>query len=248
MTLLKRILCAVVLFALITAIFAITVGAKDGIAASLLIDDANLIKKGAAVTDAIADFERSTGLTLYIVTTNISYATPYDFKISTAGNVIVLIIEKGYPANYYELFTYGDPHGKISDTEAERILDDSTVYNEIKWGDVDSGVLRFIELSEKAYTGILQESVLKTIVISMALAMVIAVIPVVITVVKYKRKLKSAVYPLERYARLDLDGNQSSDAFIGSFVTRTRINTSSGGGSRSGGGRSGGGGGSRGRR
>lgn len=244
MKLSKRILFALLITLAVSVALAIFASAAP--AAEHLDDRANLIRNDGAVKAAIAGFEEKCGAELYILTSNESYPTPYDFGVSSSGDKIILIIEGGSSECYYELFTYGDPHGKINDTEAERILDDSTVYNEIKWGDVDRGVLRFIELSEKAYTGILQESVLKTVVISMALAMVIAVIPVVITVVKYKRKLKSAVYPLERYARLDVDGNQCSDAFIGSFVTRTRINTSSGGGSRSGGG--GGGGGSRGRR
>jgi uncharacterized membrane protein YgcG len=95
---------------------------------------------------------------------------------------------------------------------------------------------------------VLQESVLRTVMISLVLALIFSTIPVIIIIVKYKRKAKGTSYPLERYASLYLHDNRCSDNFMGSFVTRTRINTSSGTRSGGGGGRSGSRGGSMGRR
>ena len=247
MTIRKRFLSVIALLSLMIAALAVTAWAKDGIEASIYRDDASLISNDAAVLDAIADFERSTGKTIHIVTTEESYATPYSLGISTSGDVIILIIEKDYSENYYELFIYGEPDSRITVDESDRILDDPEVYDNIKFGSVDAGVLRFIGLTETAYGGVLQESFIRTLVISIILAVIIAAIPTIIIVVKYKRKLKSASYPLERYASLSLNEGECSDFFIGSFVTKTRINTSSGSHSGGGGGRSGGGG-SRGRR
>ena len=243
----KRFLTVMALLSLMIAALAVTAWAKDGIEASIYRDDASLISNDAAVLDAIAEFERNTGSTIHIVTTEEYYATPFSLGISTAGDVIVLIIEKGYSENYYELFIYGEPDSKISTDESDRILDDPEVYDNIKFGNVGEGVLRFISLTETAYLGVLQESLLRTIVISLIIAVIIAAIPTIIVIVRYKRKLKSASYPLERYASLSLNEGECSDFFIGSFVTKTRINTSSGSHGGGGGGRSGGGG-SRGRR
>lgn len=242
----KKIFTLALLLSLMIAALTLTAFAKDGIAASIYRDDASLISNDAAVIDAIADFERSTGKTIHIVTTEEYYATPYSLGISTSGDVIILIIEKDYSENYYELFIYGEPDSKITVEESDRILDDPEVYDNIKFGSVDAGVLRFIELTETAYLGVLQESFIRTLVISIILAVIIAAIPTIIIVVKYKRKLKSASYPLERYASLSLNEGECSDFFIGSFITKTRINTSSG--SHGGGGGRSGGGGSRGRR
>ena len=41
----------------------------------------------------------------------------------------------------------------------------------------------------------------------------------------YKKKTKSAIYPLGRYANLDL--KMRDDVFMGSFVTKRRIQSSS---------------------
>ena len=57
-----------------------------------------------------------------------------------------------------------------------------------------------------------------------------------IVLYKYKKKLKSPIYPLNRYANLQLD--YATDHFLGSSVTRTRVSSSRGG--RSGGSRGGG--------
>jgi hypothetical protein len=205
-----------------------------------------VINNESALEAAISDFEEKHGVRRCIVTSTLSYATPGSLGIGTGGDVIILSIEVDSGINYFEMFTYGAPDNAITDSEVGYILDNEVVYNEIKRGDVGRGALRFVELCDKAYSGTLQESVSETVLISLVLAVIAAAIPVIIIVVKYKRKLKGASYPLERYATLYMHDDKCSDFFIGSFVTRTRINTSSG--SRSGGGRMGGGGGSRGRR
>ena len=61
--------------------------------------------------------------------------------------------------------------------------------------------------------------------VSIALALIAAIVAVVIVVVRYKRKLKSPIYPINRYATLSL--NACQDNFIGSTVTKVRVSSSS---------------------
>ncbi len=245
MTLRKKIFAAAAFALLLSLVLVISVFAKGE---ACLIDEADMIKDHAIILSAIEAFEENTGIDLYIVTNYNYKAEPYEFGISSAEDALILIIEYGVGENFYEPFKYGKAHDAISSSESDRILDDPTVYEQIKFGDVDAGVLRFIELAETAYLGVLQESVLRTVIISLVLAVIFAAVPIIIIVVKYKRKAKGSSYPLERYASLYLHDDKCRDTFIGSFVTRTRISTSSG--SRSGGGSRGGGsrGGSMGRR
>ena len=56
-------------------------------------------------------------------------------------------------------------------------------------------------------------------------AFIAAAVACVIVVVKYKRKLKSPIYPVEKYANLAL--NVCQDQFLGSTVTRVKISSSS---------------------
>lgn len=56
------------------------------------------------------------------------------------------------------------------------------------------------------------------------IATVITAIVVTTIIRRYKTKLKSPIYPIDRYARLDL--NAWRDDFIGSTVTRVRVSSS----------------------
>ena len=51
-----------------------------------------------------------------------------------------------------------------------------------------------------------------------------AAVAVSIVCFRYKRKLQSAIYPLEHFASLHL--SHSDDTFIGKSVTRTRVASS----------------------
>jgi len=59
-------------------------------------------------------------------------------------------------------------------------------------------------------------------------------------IIKYKTKQKSVSYPIDKYAKLKLSEKQ--DIFIGSSISKVRVQSSSGGsrGGRSGGGHRGG--------
>ena len=53
----------------------------------------------------------------------------------------------------------------------------------------------------------------------------IAVIVAICIIYAYKKKTKSAIYPLGRYANLDL--KMRDDRFMGSFVTKRRLQNQS---------------------
>lgn len=55
-------------------------------------------------------------------------------------------------------------------------------------------------------------------------AFVAAAVACIIVVVRYKRKLRSPIYPINKYANLSL--NACQDNFLGSTVTRVKISSS----------------------
>ncbi len=46
-----------------------------------------------------------------------------------------------------------------------------------------------------------------------------------IIIYKYKKKLKSPIYPLDKYASLDLNRFACQDLFLRRTVTKVRVNT-----------------------
>ena len=163
-------------------------------------------------------------------------------------SLILLVIkwDKGENTFYYYLDTYGDAEYSITDTEVDRILDNPEVYDNIKSGNLNDGIVAYAALAAKAYSGRLRPSFVKVLAISLVIAAITAVAVSLSVFLSYRKKLHSESYPLERYAALNL--RVERDSFITKFVTRVRIKTSSGSGGRSGGGRSGGGGSRRGGR
>lgn len=156
-----------------------------------------------------------------------------------SDDVVLLIVEVGQ-VNYYELFTYGVADTVITQSAAEKILDDDDIFTSIKSGDLYGGITAFIGSATSAIRAYRRNLVL--IILAVALAAAGASVGAV--VISYKKKLKSPIYPLTDYADLTL--TERSDVFLGKTVTKVRISSPSDGGhsGKSGGG----GGGSRGRR
>lgn len=192
------------------------------------------------INAAIVEFEKTCGAEVLIYTHINGYFDAYKYS---SQNIVILEIEYEYGEYFYELYLFGEADRRIDYSESDRILDNPDVYDNIKSENFKEGILEFLLSTKKAYLGKYQEPFYETLLISFLIAVSIALLVCGVVVYSYKRKLKSASYPLDRYASLKL--RSSHDVFLGSNVTRTRINTSSG--SRGGGSR-GGGGGSRGRR
>lgn len=199
----------------------------------------------ASAEQALATAEGECGIPVrvYLRETYSSYIDE-DMMISQLGlddeeNIVILLIDSFFDSYEFELFTYGKTYDWLSDTDVEYIYD--CIQPEIKSGQLAEGIVEFSGiLSERLIAG-RTASRIGTVIFSIVVALLSAGGAVGGVVYCYKRKLKSPIYPVNKYATLYLD--YSTDNFINSTVTRTRINTSSGGGG--GGGRSGG---SRGRR
>lgn len=157
-------------------------------------------------------------------------------------DLVLLVVSYEYGEYYYELFTKGSAHTAITDKEANKILDNDKVYDNIKLGRLYDGIDAYVTLAETAVEGKLRNSFKAVFVPSLVISLLVAIGASVGVILKYRKKLHSESYPLDRYAKLDL--NVANDNFITKTVSRVRVKDSS---SSSGGGRSSGGG-SRGRR
>lgn len=165
------------------------------------------------------------------------------------ADAVVLVIDKTGGKYYYEMFTYNGADKMFSDRDVDAILDAPTVYNNIKSGNLYDGCEAFVGLSrQRAEDAAAQatEKEKKAPLTAVLVGVVVAVLTgggaVVGVFLYYRRKQHGESYPLDRYANMHLTEQQ--DRFMGSFVTRVRVQSSSGSGGV-GGGASGG---SRGRR
>lgn len=223
-----------------------------GAQASFLSDiDGRLTsQQSAQVSSALSQVSERTGVGIYYYVRVRSNA--YDavsetelrayLGIDSGDSAVVLAVDCYADGSYYyELFTVGDAYGMLSDSACNRILDDSELYSSIKAGALAQGAVRFATVcAEEIESGRAREAALD-IAVPIIVGLSAGAIAVLIVVTSYRRKLRSPIYPLSKYASLDL--SVSHDNYLTSNVTRVRIQSSSGG---SGGGSSGGG--SRGRR
>ena len=238
----KRLFTGILLLSVIAVAFVIPVSADN--ARSAVYDRAGVFTpaEAAEIEKAANEAFSKLDADIYIVTDDSRYVSYYgeDFinEYGIKGSAIVLIITDNYNRNY-DMYTYGKCGRRISDAEVDDILDDATVYNEIKNGRYKDGAIGFINLSAQAYRPAYGVVVFWSLMLGLGTAGVTAGC----IVSSYKRKQRSEIYPLSHYARLDL--TLKNDRHIGTFVTKRRIQTSSSTsrGGRSGG-RSGGGGGS----
>ncbi len=248
----KRTLCFLTFLSLLLLCFALPTAAST--AESRLYDRAGLLRVGdydrinQALQDAIVATDGE--CELYVATHMLDSGVVWedDFYIgeeflrehglSARDNIILLIITWDSGVYHYNLYLYGRAENRISQKEADYILDHDTVFDNIKGGRLTEGITAFAELSAKAYTGRVGASYGVIVAVSAAIALVIGIIACVCVKVKYGMKHRSVDYPLDHFAKLNL--TEQNDIFKGSFVTRRVIQSSSGGG------RSGGGGGGRG--
>ncbi len=200
----------------------------------------------ARIEQAFAEAERKCGVRFAVIITEGEYSYTEDdiyrhFGMSYEDDAAYLLVEKFGGIWYYELFLYGKADARLSFGASDDILDAPAVYDNIKSGRLTDGIVAFAELTSESILAAERSTRTAVVIVTVVLALLAAGISIAIVVVRYKRKLKSPIYPISDYANLNL--TYATDNFTGSFVTKTRINTSSGGGGK---GRSGGG--SRGRR
>lgn len=237
------IVCITMAFAVTSSAYTVSTNAcitdKDG-----YVNDADEVTLERKLREA----EERTGVAfrvyVYEYSAYTGYVDMYDYEREMGesfDDLVLLVISYEYDTYYYELFTKGAPQTDITDKEANRILDNKGVYDNIKSGKLYEGIDEFMTLAEKAASGKLRNSFKTVFIPSLIISLAVAVGALVFVFFKYRKKLHSASYPLEKYASLNL--NVSDDRFITKTVTRVRVKTPS----SSSGGRSSGGG-SRGRR
>ena len=186
----------------------------------------------------------------YLVTVDIYRYTGEDFCYENGidmdtDNVIIMVINASDPKElYYDIYTYGNAYDKISDSEIDHIVYHDEVYGNLKSNVAFDGAMAYFNYSSKAYGGHLAAPASDIIVTSLLIGVAVALIVCISVYANYKTKEKSVKYPLSKYAKLSL--TEEHDIFVGKNVTRTRIQSSSGGGGRSGGSGHGGGRGHRG--
>ena len=232
-----------VVFLLLALLLALTALPASAHRTTVLDTDGLLSGEESALLGVPCDCENAYGLGYYIVLLSDRPFQLHDGEIfSLAGitsesDAIVLVIRES-GTYYYDIYTYGFADELFSDADIDLILDDPDVYGSIKAGSLHKGAAAFTALAsdianehyaaEQARAARAPLMALLCGVITGAIAGGVSVLCVFLT---YRKKRHGASYPLSRYASLTL--TDSRDIFAGSFVTRTRIQ-SSGGGSRSG--------------
>ena len=138
--------------------------------------------------------------------------------------LLVITYNNGW---YYDLYTYGKANRRISDSEADYMLDTWSVYHKIKNGNIAEGILAW---QLYAHDACYMESFVPT---ALLVGGIFAGISALTVVLVYHTKLKKPNYPLDKYTSLRMTGE--SDVFITSHVTSRSVESSSGGKSGGGG-------------
>ena len=173
------------------------------------------------------------------------------------SDAIVLLVREYNGTYYYDLYTFGRATEMLSDEVVNNILDDPLVYSTLKAGNVYDGYLainqrwhRAVSDYEQSANLLAEQKAARAPFMAVLFALIFGGIAAGVAMLGvflfYRRRVHGETYPLDRYARLSLTDRR--DIFMGSFVTRTRVQSSSNSGTRSGGGSRGGGGGHRGGR
>ena len=242
-----RLICAVLLICLLVAgVCAVPAwGASDG--ETLVYDRAGFLtdEEIASLTARARQAEEETGTRFLIATTgSMLWGQDLMSEIgrSQSESTVILIVTRGSwdDEYYYDLYTYGKADRKIKDSEANAMLD--AVYADIKGGRLAAGLTMYLDMMQDA----LAFNWTAGILLGLIAGVCTGGICVGVVVFRYRSKVRSQIYPLDRYARLDL--TERSDSFQGSFVSKTALPRSTGGSGRSGGGRTGGRGGGGGHR
>lgn len=239
-------------FILLLTALTVTVLAADTIT---VIDNMDLLTEEEEEALAYTfSKEQGMGVAFYLYTMSTANADDYpsDRAVRSYCHIpddeaaVVLVVRKAHTTYYYDMYTYGDAWDMFSDSDVDRILDAFGVYNSLKSGRIYEGADSFFTLCRETvreYREIeaarIAREPLMIVLTGVFCALLGAGITVLVVVLRYRTKKHGESYPLEHYARLEL--TRREDRFVGSHVTRVRIQSSSGGG----GGRSGGGGGGR---
>ncbi len=226
-------LSLLLLVALTLPVCADTVTVKDN-AALLSADTEARIMNSASDTN---------GLVFYLLTqeTSTRQNIPSDNHMETICGItkddaaVVLLISLVNGVYYYDMYTYNDAYDMFSDSDVDAVLDATAVYNNLKAGRIEEGSIAFFEECCRVSAAYAEREAAR----ARRAPLVAAIIGVVVGLLAgggavlgvflyYRKKQHGESYPLDRYAKLQL--TEAEDRFVGSFVTRTRVQSSSSGG------------------
>ena len=145
--------------------------------------------------------------------------------------VALVVFYDGAGSYEYEVGAYGGVYvdGEVvylNEQELDSISD--KFYDEIKRGDIAEGAslyFRAVQSSAKWTKGNLR-GWLRSAAFGGVFGLVAAIVFFVVIRSRYLRKLKSSIYPLEKFSTLDL--TKQEDLFLGSHVTRVVISSNTG--------------------
>ena len=153
------------------------------------------------------------------------------YGLTASDDIVLLSVDREWDAWHYYMDRFGTAHDKISEKEMNYILDDKDVHDNLKHSDsfesFKAGVARFTELTLKGYNGRVGAPMFGIIMISLVISLIVGGIACAMVGMKYKMKRQPTNYPLDKYTQMELTDSQ--DVFVGSYVRKRRIQTSSGG-------------------
>ena len=249
----KRIAICILLFTLLLAFSPLALSAS---ATKIMPHQQAVWDDGCIFTDAEISALDALAQELYgelgcgfVVITTLDFDSKAEFEIFGKGvdalyqgdYCAIVIFVPSYGGSFgalddvleFETYTSGSMTDRVSMNKLQRIMDH--IEQDVKYGNAYNGVAQYFrEMAEAHRIG----KGPRALLIGAIVGLVAGGIMVLVIVIAYKRKSRSASYPLEEYTRLYL--TVTHDTFLYRNVVRTARSNSSGGG---GGGRSGGGGG-----
>lgn len=220
--------------------------------APVILDDADFLTDSEEASLASSECNCSfAGLRAYLLTLE-NESAPTDGRVKSKcgiGNeddALVLVVRTRGGTYYYDMYTFGAAYDVFSDDDVDEILDDPDVYTALKSGKVYDGYRSFLSACHPftaAYERDLadaaarraaraENAALTSVLLGLVLGVLAGGITVLCVFLSYRRKRHGESYPLDRYAKLAL--TDSSDVFIGSYVTRVRVQSNNSSSSRGG--------------
>ena len=152
--------------------------------------------------------------------------------LSGDPSAVVLLVYRTNGEWRYNIYTFGKVDSVLTDGDIDKILDAPEVYNNLKSGKTAEGASAFLTACQSRLSKRESTRRVKPVVYALIFGAVAGGGSVLGVVIAYRRKRHGESYPLDRYARLNL--TDCRDIFVGSYVTRVRIQSNNTGGSRDG--------------
>lgn len=166
--------------------------------------------------------------------------------------VVLAVYRTDSGVYHYDIYTFGAAQDAFSDSDVDEVLDTPGVYNNIKSGEIAAGVKAFLAACGKVEARFVAEEeadaeraaeweanrVPRGIAVTLVVFVIAGGVAMLAVALVYRKKVHGEIYPLDRYAKLRL--TKEVDRFVGSYITRVRVNTNNGSSGSHGGGGGGG--------